>query len=113
MPSVRFAVADRGHDTGRLTGFEDYHDFIGIRPFEVRHAGENTSGRSLRQSACCDLAGALHGRALAAAAAAWMQSQRQNQQTKGIHCADSAPVGGLDFLENAVGFLIQIKLSAN
>jgi hypothetical protein len=36
MPSVRFAVADRSHDTGRLTRFEDYHDFIGIRPFEVR-----------------------------------------------------------------------------
>jgi hypothetical protein len=32
---------------------------------------------------------------------------------KESHCADSAPVGGLDFLENAAGFLIQIKLSAN
>jgi hypothetical protein len=61
----------------------------------------------------CNHPRAAPGRALAAAAAAWMQSQRQNQLTKGIHCADSAPVGGLDFLENAAGFLIQIKLSAN
>ena len=65
---------------------------------------------------CCDLAGALHGlraRLQQQVLQRGCNHKKQNQQTEGIHCADPAPVGGLDFLENPLGFLIQIKMSAN
>ena len=35
VPSVRFAVADRGHDPRWFARFEDDHHCIGARPFEI------------------------------------------------------------------------------
>ena len=35
VPSVRFAVADRGHDPRWFARLEDDHHCIGARPFEI------------------------------------------------------------------------------